>query len=87
MRLVAERFDPAAWREHAACLGDMAAAFYPPLRREKRSAKTTREERAKAVCAACPVRTDCLEQALLSGERYGIWGGLTDTERSRLLAS
>jgi WhiB family redox-sensing transcriptional regulator len=87
MRLVTDRFDPATWREQAACVGDMATAFYPPLRPEKRSVKTAREERAKAVCAACPVRLQCLDQAVESGERYGIWGGLTDTERSHLRAS
>jgi WhiB family redox-sensing transcriptional regulator len=87
MRLVTSRFDPATWRGQAACVGDMAAAFYPPLRPEKRSIKATREERAKAVCAACSVRVQCLEQAVDSGERYGIWGGLTDIERSRLRAS
>lgn len=65
----------------------MAVAFYPPLRPEKRSVKAAREERAKAVCAACPVRLQCLEQAVESGERFGIWGGLTDTERSGLRAS
>jgi WhiB family redox-sensing transcriptional regulator len=87
MRLVTDRLDPATWREQAACVGDMAEAFYPPLRPEKRSIKAAREERAKAVCAACPVRVQCLKQAVASGERYGIWGGLTDTERSRLRAS
>jgi WhiB family redox-sensing transcriptional regulator len=87
MRLVTSRFDPVTWRGEAACVGDMAAAFYPPLRPEKRSIKATREERAKTVCAACSVRVQCLEQAVDSGERYGIWGGLTDIERSRLRAS
>ena len=87
MRLVTDRFDPAAWRDQAACVGDMATAFYPPLGPEKRSVKTAREERAKAVCAACPVRPQCLDQAIESGERYGIWGGMTDSERSRLRAS
>lgn len=75
-----------SWRDMAACSGDMGALFYPPVRPERRSVKAAREERAKQVCATCPVRTDCLEQALASGERYGIWGGLTDTERRPLRA-
>ena len=79
--------DPTAWRQRAACLGDMAAAFYPPLRPEKRPVKDARERRAKAVCASCGVRDRCLEQALERGERFGIWGGLTDTERLHLDAS
>ena len=76
-----------SWRDLAACSGDMGTLFYPPVRSERRSVKAARETRAKQVCAACPVRDRCLEQALNVGERYGIWGGLTDAERRHLLAS
>jgi hypothetical protein len=41
-------------------------------------------ERAKAVCAGCPVRSDCLRYALAAGPLQGVWGGLTEEER-RLL--
>jgi WhiB family redox-sensing transcriptional regulator len=54
-------------------------AFYP----EKGG--TTRA--AKAVCGACPVRTECLTYALESGERFGVWGGMSERERRRLLKS
>ena len=43
---------------------------------------STRE--AKKVCAACEVRTECLQDALDRGERFGIWGGLSERERRRL---
>ncbi len=79
--------DPTAWRQQASCHGDMATAFYPPLRAEKRLVKNAREQRAKAICASCVVRDRCLEQALGRDERFGIWGGLTDTERRHLYAS
>ena len=39
---------------------------------------------AKRVCAACPVRAQCLAHALAHGERYGVWGGLSERERRRL---
>ena len=39
---------------------------------------------AKAVCARCPVRAQCLEHALAHGERFGVWGGLSERERRRL---
>lgn len=65
----------------------MATAFYPPLRPESRSSKQAREQDAKAVCASCQVREECLDHALAQGERYGIWGGLTDIERRHLHAS
>lgn len=40
--------------------------------------------RAKAACAHCPVREACAQYALETGERYGIWGGLDETERKSL---
>lgn len=74
--------DPAtAWRTRAACHGSNGEPFYPPVGPERRSAKAERERQAKAVCAGCAVREQCLDQALASGEKYGIWGGLTDSER------
>lgn len=85
--LVERSDDPGVWRSHAACAGKVGVSFYPPMRPEKRSAKAAREERAKAVCASCPVRETCLDEAVGHGERFGIWGGLTDTERNRLRAS
>ena len=69
------------WHAQAACIGEMGAMFYPPMRAEKRSAKAAREQRAKAVCEQCTVRRECLDYALANNERYGIWGGLTDAER------
>ena len=36
---------------------------------------------AKAICAGCPVRAECLDFALAGSERFGIWGGLTEKER------
>ena len=42
---------------------------------------------ALAVCAACPVRAECLELSLRhwrSAGRHGIWGGLVETDRNAL---
>lgn len=36
---------------------------------------------AKRRCVGCPVQPDCLAYALATGDRYGIWGGLTFAER------
>jgi len=41
---------------------------------------------AKAVCAGCPVRVQCLEYALAHDERFGVWGGTSERERRRLKA-
>jgi WhiB family redox-sensing transcriptional regulator len=37
--------------------------------------------RAKEICAGCEVREECLEFALVSGERFGVWGGKSERER------
>jgi hypothetical protein len=37
--------------------------------------------RAKKICAGCAVRDECLEFALVSGERFGVWGGKSERER------
>ena len=42
---------------------------------------------AKRMCAACPVRQECLEWALAmptQSDRYGVYGGLSAVERRRL---
>jgi WhiB family redox-sensing transcriptional regulator len=39
---------------------------------------------AKALCEKCAIRADCLDYALAHGERFGIWGGLSERERRRL---
>lgn len=76
-----KRFAGAPWHDHAACSGESGVLFYPPARPERRAARLRRESRARAVCAGCPVRGDCLQHAIDHVERYGIWGGLTDRER------
>ena len=43
---------------------------------------STRE--AKEVCRGCVAREDCLEYALDNGEKFGIWGGMSERERRRL---
>ncbi len=77
--------DVTKWQTSAACHGEMGSLFYPPLRTERKAVRLAREQRAKAVCAGCTVRQECLETALAQNERYGIWGGLTDVERRQLL--
>lgn len=43
------------------------------------------QNRAKVVCMGCPVRTECLAEALDSRIGFGIWGGMTERERRALL--
>ncbi|MGI8793049.1 MAG: WhiB family transcriptional regulator [Acidimicrobiales bacterium] len=65
------------WRQRAACQGIEPEIFYPITDDEA--------EAAKSVCDACVVRQPCLEWALTSRERDGVWGGATEKERRRLI--
>lgn len=42
------------------------------------------EDRAKRLCQGCPLLEQCLEFALVKGEKHGVWGGKTEKERHRL---
>ncbi len=64
------------WWDLANCLGVEPNLFYP-----ERGA-STRE--AKEVCRGCAVRDNCLEYAIDNGEKFGIWGGLSERERRRV---
>jgi len=68
------------WHELAACQGEDPYLFFGP-ERERPGARTMRETIAKAICAGCPVRAECLEYALELDIRYGVWGGLGEDER------
>lgn len=81
------------WRARAVCrpeLGHDPELWFPPeprpyaTRKESRAQRLRRiqqEEAAKALCATCPVRLDCLTWSADNDMREGVWGGLTATER------
>ena len=64
------------WKDYSNCLGVDPDLFFP-----ERGA-STRE--AKEVCRSCVVQNDCLEYALQNGEKFGIWGGMSERERRRI---
>ncbi len=65
------------WSEDALC------AEVDPERWFPEKGGSTKE--AKAVCRQCTVRAECLEYALDTKQRFGIWGGKSERERRRLL--
>ncbi len=65
------------WMVFGACRGQDPDLFFPQTALEA--------EHAVAICATCAVRSDCLEYSLEAGERFGIWGGVTEKQRRRLL--
>jgi WhiB family redox-sensing transcriptional regulator len=73
------------WQLEAACRGADATLFFAPNYFEKREDKDAREAQAKVLCARCPVSEPCLEYALRVRDPHGVWGGLNELERRRLL--
>ncbi len=69
-----------AWRKNAACRGMDANAFHP----ERGQSTSSTHLRAKAVCAGCPVQTECADHAIPDATLLGTWGGLSDRQRRAL---
>jgi WhiB family transcriptional regulator, redox-sensing transcriptional regulator len=65
------------WRQVAACRGVDPDIFYPVSEEDA--------DEAKDICRQCPVMETCLEYALATRERDGVWGGATERERRRML--
>lgn len=43
------------------------------------------QREARALCVTCPVRMECLADALDNRVDFGVWGGMTERERRALL--
>ena len=78
----AKRAAPRDWWQAAACRTADPDIFFPV------SAHGPGQEdiaQAKAVCARCPVRKQCLQFALATHQVHGVWGGTTEEERRLLM--
>ena len=69
MSLTGER---PAWQQQALCHG-MTAMFFPTRGEDARP--------ARAICAGCPVKTECLDFAIDGGDHHGVFGGTSERER------
>lgn len=76
----------ASWQHEARCRNHDAALFFGPNRFEPKRERLAREAKAKDVCATCPALVTCREYALANEELYGVWGGLSETDRRSVLA-
>lgn len=70
---------------HDARCRDMNLAIWHPVTIGKQNPPADNPiwKAAKAICARCPVVTECLDHALLTRQPDGVWGGLTPSERKR----
>lgn len=66
------------WRRRAACLAADPELFFTVGTTALAGEQATE---AKAVCAGCPVRRECLDWALVTKQDHGVWGGLDEFER------
>jgi WhiB family redox-sensing transcriptional regulator len=74
----------AGWWSRAACRSADPELFFPVSAAGPSRAETAA---AKAVCAGCEVRRECLDFALATRQPYGVWGGTSPEERQVLRTS
>lgn len=70
------------WRDKAVCKGIDPNVFIPNEGRGLNGRTTY--TRARAFCAVCPVRIECLMYALTANIEFGMYGGTTPRERRRM---
>ncbi len=83
-RLPGPNADVWDWQLEGSCRGLDSAFFFHPDG-ERGPARARREAKAKAICHACPVLKLCRAHALKVHEPYGIWGGLSESEREAII--
>lgn len=71
------------WRDRANCKGIGLRVFFHPDG-ERDPLRSRREAQAKVVCRDCPVRAECLDEALTTPNPWGSWGGLSERERREI---
>ncbi len=69
------------WVGEARCIGQDPELFFPV---GTSAPALTQVDEAKAVCAGCPVRVDCLEWSLQTCQDAGVWGGLDEEQRREI---
>lgn len=64
------------WVEYALCAEDEPDSLF---------VQGAAQRQVRMRCMECPVRLECLADALQSQMSYGVWGGLTERERRVIL--
>jgi len=67
---------PAQWTGASLCSQVDPEVWFPELGGSVKS--------AKRICNRCPVRPQCLDQALERDEEFGVWGGMSPRDRRSL---
>jgi WhiB family redox-sensing transcriptional regulator len=69
------------WLHRARCKDEDPELFFPLGTTGPAAAQIAA---AKSICMNCPVRMECLEWAMASGQDCGVWGGMSEEERRAL---
>jgi len=69
------------WIHRARCKDEDPELFFPVGTTGPAAAQLAA---AKAICMQCPVKMECLEWAMATGQDAGVWGGLSEDERRAL---
>lgn len=75
---------PMPWEGDAACKGVPSDVFFPHTNSDHPQGLAAYNQ-ARLMCGECTVQEECLEWALENDERFGMWGGLSPTERNELV--
>jgi len=70
------------WRNKAECLKTDPELFFPTGEKSKHDIDQI--EAAKKFCVRCLVKEQCLQYALETSQNFGVWGGLSEDERTSL---
>jgi WhiB family redox-sensing transcriptional regulator len=75
-----------SWLLNARCRGSNDDVFFAP-HGERPDAARRRQQQAISCCVGCAVIEECRDYALTYEEPWGVWGGLSESERRRILDS
>jgi len=67
-----------SWRDASICRDLDPSVFFPV---GVTGVAIEQIARAKAICAECPVRTECLDFTIATKQDFGVWGGYDEEER------
>ena len=68
--------DANAWKRQAVCANSDPDLLFVTGAAQRDAAR---------LCSGCPVKTECLIEALDNQVEYGVWGGMTERQRRALL--
>lgn len=80
-----EPIRPYNWRVEAACAQVDPKLFHLEKGESTREAKLICNGDSTRGVPACPVRERCLEEALEREERFGVWGGVSERDRRKMV--